>query len=43
MSEKELGSEEMDTLRRSRTPTVVPTANEEVHTNEKAHVYVHDH
>ena len=42
MSEKELGSEEMDTLRRSRTPTVVPTANGEVHSNEKAQVYVHD-
>ena len=42
MSEKELSSEEMDTLRRSRTPTVVLTANGEEHTHEEAQVFVHD-
>ena len=31
----------METLRRSRTPTVVVTANGEVQTNEEAQVYVH--
>ena len=31
----------MDTLRRSRTPTTVVTANDEVQTNEEAQVYVH--
>ena len=41
-SKKELSSEEVDTLRRSRTPTVVLTANGEVHSNEEAQVYVHD-
>ena len=33
---------ELDTLRRSRTPTVVLAANWEVHTNEEALVYIHD-
>ena len=42
MSKKDLSSEEVDTLRRSRTPTVVLTANGEVHSNEEAQVYVHD-
>ena len=42
MSRKELSSKEMDTLRRCRTPTVVLTANGEVHTHEEAHVFVHD-
>ena len=32
MSKKELSSEEMDTVKRSRTPTVVLIANGEVHT-----------
>ena len=41
MSRKELSSEEMDTLRRSRNPTVVLTANGEVQTNEEAQVCVH--
>ena len=42
LSKKDLNSEEMETLRRSRTPTVVVTANGEVQTNEEAQVYVHD-
>ena len=41
-SKTDLSSYELDTLRRSRNPTVVRTANGEVHTNEKAQVYVHD-
>ena len=41
-SKKELSSDELDTLRRSRNPTVVLTANGEVHTNEEAHVHVQD-
>ena len=32
----------METLRRSRTPSGVVTANGEVQTNEEAQVYVHD-
>ena len=32
----------MDILGRSRTPTVVLTANGEVHTHEEAQVLVHD-
>ena len=35
MSKKELSSDELDTLRRSRNPTVLHTANDE-HMNEKA-------
>ena len=42
MSKKELSSDELDTLRRSRTPTVVLTANGKVHTHEEAQVFVHD-
>ena len=42
LSKKDLSSDEMDTLRRSRNPTTVVTANGEVQTNEKAQVYVHD-
>ena len=42
MSKKDLSSDELDTLRRSRNLTVVLTANDEVHTNEAAQVYVHD-
>ena len=42
MSKKDLRSDELDTLRRSRTPAVVLTANGEVNTNEKAQVFVHD-
>ena len=39
---KDLRSDEMDTLRRSRNPTTVVTATGEVQTNEEAQVYVHD-
>ena len=39
---KDLSSEEIETLRSSRNPTVVVTANGEVQTNEEAQVYVHD-
>ena len=39
MSKKELSSEEMDTVKRSRTPTVVLTAKEEGHTHEEAQVF----
>ena len=42
LSKKDLSSDEMDTLRRSTTPTTVVTANGEVQTNEEAQVYVHD-
>ena len=41
MSKKELSSEEMGTVKRSRTPTAVLTANGEVHTHEEAQVFVH--
>ena len=40
--DKELISGEMDTVKRSRTPTVVLTANGEVHTHEEAKRFVHD-
>ena len=42
MSKKELSSEEMDTLRRSRTPTVVLTANGKCTPVKKKQVFVHD-
>ena len=42
MSKKELSSEEMGTIKRSRTSTVVLTANSEVRTHEEAQVFVHD-
>ena len=42
MSEKDVSSDELDTLRRSRNPTTVVTANGEVETNEKAQENVHD-
>ena len=42
MSKKALSSDELDALRRSRSPTVVLAANGEVHTHEEAQVYVHD-
>ena len=35
-------SDDLDTLRRSRNPSVVLTANVEVHTNEDAQVHVRD-
>ena len=43
LSKKDLSSDEMDTLRRSRNPTTVVTENGEVQTNEEAQVYVKDH
>ena len=42
MSKKELSSDEMGTVKRSRTPTVVLKANGEVRTHGKAQVFVHD-
>ena len=42
LNKKDLRSDEMDTLRRSRNPTTVVAANGEVQTNEEAQVYVHD-
>ena len=42
LSKKDLSSDELETLRRSRIPTVVVTANGEVQTNEDAQVCVHD-
>ena len=42
LSKKDLSSDEMDTLRRSRNPTTVVTANGEEQTNEEAQVYLHD-
>ena len=42
LSKKDLSSDEMETLRRSRNPTTVVTASGEVQTNEEAQVYVHD-
>ena len=42
LSKKDLSSDAMDTLRRSRTPTTVVTANGDVQTNEEAQVYVQD-
>ena len=42
LNKKDLSSDEMDTLWRSRNPTTVVTANGEVQTNEEGQVYVHD-
>ena len=42
LSKADLSSDELETLRRSRTPTVVVTANGRVQTNEEAQVCVHD-
>ena len=42
MSKKDVSSDELYTLRRSRSPTVVLTAGGEVQTNEEAQVFVHD-
>ena len=39
---EELGSKELWTVKRSRTPTVVLTANGEVYTHDGAQVFVHD-
>ena len=40
-SKKKKSSDELETLRSSRKPTVVLTANGEVHRNEEAQVFVH--
>ena len=40
VSKKDLNSAEMDTLTKSCSPTIVVTANGEVHTHEEATVYV---
>ena len=42
LSRKDLRSGKLDTLRKSRNPTTVVTANGEVQTNKEAHVYVYD-
>ena len=43
LSKKDLSSDEMDTLRRSRNPATVVTANgRSAKKNEEAEVYVHD-
>ena len=42
LSNKDLSSDELDTLPRSRNPTVVETADGEVQTNEEAQENVHD-
>ena len=42
LSKKDWSSDELETLRRSRNPAVVVTANWEVQTNEEAQVYVYD-
>ena len=41
-AKKDLSSDELDTLRRSRNPFVAVTVYGEVQTNEEAQVYVHD-
>ena len=42
LSKKDLSSDEIFTLRWSRNPTTVVTANGELQTNEEAQVHVHD-
>ena len=42
LSKKDLNSEELDSLKRSRPSITVVTGNGEVQTNEEAQVYVHD-
>ena len=42
MSEKDVSSDELDAVRRSRNPTVVLTVNGELHRNEETQVYAHD-
>ena len=42
LSKKDLGSDQLDTLRRCRNPTTVVTATGIVQTNEDAQVFVHD-
>ena len=42
LTKMDLSSDELNTLRKSRSTTVVLTANGEVQTNEEAQVSVHD-
>ena len=42
LSKKDLSSDELDTLRRSRNTTTVVTANGKVQTNEEPQVHVED-
>ena len=42
MSHRDLCAEEMDTIKRSRTPTAVLTANGEVQNHEEAQMFVYD-
>ena len=42
LSKKDLSLAELETLRKSRNPTTVATANGDVQTNEEARVHVHD-
>ena len=42
LSRTDLSSAELDTVRKSRNPTTVITANGEVQTNEEATVHVSD-
>ena len=42
LSKKDVSSDELETLERSRNPTTVVTATGEVQTNEEARVYVYD-
>ena len=42
LNKSDLSSDELDTLRRSRTPVTVVTANGDVQTNEEAQVFVHN-
>ena len=42
LSETDLSSDELETLRRSRTPAMVVTTDGQVQTNEEARVCVHD-
>ena len=39
LNKKDLSSDELDTLRKSRNPTTISTANGEVQTNEEAQVF----
>ena len=42
LSKKDFSSAELETLQKSRNPTVVITTNGEVQTSEEAQGYVHD-
>ena len=42
LSRKDVRSEELETLQKSRNPTTIITGDVEVQTSEEAQVYVHD-